>query len=397
MKIKVGVIYGGQTVEHEVSIISALQAMDNMDKAKYDIIPIYISKDRNWYTSEMLKEVDVYKDFEDVKKYAKKCVLIKKDNTFILQSTGLFKKTITEIDIAFPVVHGNNVEDGSLAGYLDTIGIPYVGPNILGAAVGQDKVIIKQILEASNINIVPYTWFYDTEYLSYKEDIIKEIEKIGYPVIVKPAKLGSSVGIKVVKTKKDIDEAIKEAINFDTKIVIEKVVENLVEVNCSVLGSYESQQTSVLEEVISSSDFLTYSEKYTGGKKGKLGTCSKGIVSTDRIIPARLTKKEEDKVKDMAIKTFRVLNLSGVCRIDFLINKKTREVYVNEPNTIPGSLSFYLWEPAGKNYTSLLDDLITISIKTYKIKNKKTYTFDTNILSNYGGTKGKLGVKGKLK
>lgn len=398
MKIKVGVIYGGQTVEHEVSIISALQAMDNMDKEKYEIIPIYIAKDRTWYTSEMLKEVDVYKDFEDVKKYAKKCVLIKKDNTYILQSTGFFKKTLTEIDVAFPVVHGNNVEDGSLAGYLDTIGIPYVGPNILGAAVGQDKVVIKQILESSNINVVPYTWFYDTEYLSYKKDIEKEIEKIGYPVIVKPAKLGSSVGIKVVKSKEDIDAAIKDAISYDTKIIVEKVVENLVEVNCSVLGSYESQQTSVLEEVISSSDFLTYSEKYTGGGKGKLGSKgSKGMLSTDRIIPARLSKKEEEQVKDMAVKTFRVLNLSGVCRIDFLINKKTKEVYVNEPNTIPGSLSFYLWEPVGKNYTSLLDDLITISIKTYKLKNKKTYTFDSNILSNYGGSKGKLGVKGKLR
>ena len=397
MKIKVGVIYGGQTVEHEVSIISALQAMDNMDKEKYEIIPIYISKNRTWYTSEMLKEVDVYKDFDDVKKYAKKCVLIKKENTYILQSTGFFKKTITEIDIAFPVVHGNNVEDGSLAGYLDTIGIPYVGPNILGAAVGQDKVVIKQILESSNINVVPYTWFYDTEYLTYKEDILKEIEKVGYPVIVKPAKLGSSVGIKVVKTKKDIDKAIKEAINFDTKIIVEKVVSNLTEVNCSVLGSYESQQTSVLEEVTSNSDFLTYSEKYTGGKKGKLEAGSKGMLSTDRIIPARLTKKEEEKIKDMAIKTFRVLNLSGVCRIDFLIDTKNKEIYVNEPNTIPGSLSFYLWEPVGKNYTSLLDDLITISIKTYKIKNKKTYSFDTNILSNYGGTKGKLRLKGKFK
>lgn len=407
MKIKVGVIFGGETVEHEVSIISAVQAMGFMDTEKYEIIPIYIGKDRIWYTGSMLKELDVYKDFNELKRYAKRCVLFKKGDSFYLQSLGAFKRIITEIDIAFPIVHGNNIEDGSIAGFLDTIGIPYVGPHILGAAMGQDKVVMKQVMKADDIPIVPYTWFYDTEYLTYKEDVKKEIEKIGYPVIVKPATLGSSVGITVVKDASKIEEAIAEAANYDMKIIVEKMVENLVEVNCSVLGNYESQETSVLEEVISGDEFLTYADKYIGNGKGKLkgklsgnrkvpASGSKGMLALDRIIPARLDKKTTEEVQNLAKKTFRSLNLSGVCRVDFLIDKKKNKIYVNEPNTIPGCLSFYLWSPAGKEYGSLLDDLITLAIKEYKRKGKKTYSFDTNILEGFHGTKGKFGIKGKL-
>ena len=396
MKIKVGVIFGGETVEHEVSIISAVQAMGFMNEEKYEIIPIYISKDRTWYTGPMLKEIDVYKDFNDLKRYAKKCVLYKKGDEFFLQSLGLFKRNITTIDVAFPIVHGNNTEDGSLAGYLDTIGIPYVGPHILGAAIGQDKVVMKQIMKSDDIPVVPYTWFYDTEYLMYKDEILKEIKKIGYPVIVKPATLGSSVGISVAKEEKDIESSILESTKYDTKIVVEKMVDNLVEVNCSVLGNYESQEVSVLEEVMSTDEFLTYTDKYIGNGK-KMGGKAKGMVATDRIIPARLDKKLEEEIKDYAKKTFKSLNLSGVCRIDFLIDKKTKKLFVNEPNTIPGSLSFYLWEPAGKEYKELLDDMITIAIKDYKTKHKKTYSFDTNILSNFNGVKGSKGMKGKLR
>lgn len=397
MKIKVGVIFGGETVEHEVSIISAVQAMDFMDEEKYEIIPIYISKDRIWYTGPMLREIEVYKDFNDLKRYAKKCVLFKKEGGFYLQSTGFFKRILSEIDIAFPIVHGNNVEDGSLAGYLDTIGIPYVGSHILGAAMGQDKVVMKQVMDSDGIPVVPYTWFYDSEYLSFKNDILKEIDKIGYPVIIKPATLGSSIGITVVKNKKEIESAIEEAIRYDVKIIAEKVVDHLVEVNCSVLGNYERQETSVLEEVISSSDFLTYKERYVGNGKTKGSKKfggSKGMVSADRIIPARLDDKLADTVRDLAKQTFKSLNLSGVCRIDFLIDKQKGKVFVNEPNTIPGSLAFYLWEPTGKSYTKLLEDMITIAIKDYKARSKKTCSFDTNILSNFNGIKGAKGMKG---
>ena len=174
MKIRVGVIYGGDTVEHEVSIITAVQAMNYMNKDKYDIIPIYVSKDRTWYTGKMLMDMDVYKDFDNLKRYAKRVTLTKKDGAYILQAThGLFRKTVSELDIAFPIVHGKGVEDGSLAGYLDTVGIPYVGPNVLGAALGQDKVVQKQVMEACKISTPKYVWFYDTEFLSDSDKIKK--------------------------------------------------------------------------------------------------------------------------------------------------------------------------------------------------------------------------------
>ena len=398
MKIKLGVIFGGESVEHEVSIISAVQAMESIDEEKYDIIPIYISKDRIWYTGAMLRDIDVYKDFEDLKKYAKEVVLTRKKGKFFLQTTkGLFRKDITDVDIIFPIVHGNNVEDGSLQGYLESVGIPYVGSHVLGAALGQDKVLMKQVFKSNNLPIVDYTWFYDNEYLENKDSILKNISTLKYPVVVKPATLGSSVGITYVKSEDDVDSAIKEAIKYDNKIVVEKAVENLIEVNCSVLGNYKYQETSALEEVLSDNELLTYADKYIGGAKGKLKggmKSSKGMASTSRVIPARIDKKLASDVTDLSKKVFKALNLSGVCRIDFLIDKKANKVYINEPNTIPGSLAFYLWEPVGKGYKTLINDMINIAIKDYKLKEKKTYSFDTNILSNYNGLKG---AKGKLK
>lgn len=392
MKIKVGVIFGGQTVEHEVSIISAVQAMNNMDTNKYEIIPIYIDKDRTWYTGKMLSDIEIYKDMDLLKRYAKRVTLCKKGNSFFLVNTkGLFRKDVAEIDIAFPIVHGLNVEDGTLQGFLDTIGIPYVGSKVLGAALGQDKVVMKQVFESTNIPVVPYTWFYDIEYFNNKETIYENVKKLKYPVIIKPANLGSSVGISIANNEEELDKCILEAIKYDTKIVIEKVIEDMTEVNCSVLGNYEYQNTSTLEEVMGADEFLSYQDKYLGGGKTK---GSKGMASTNRIIPARIDDKLTEQIKETSKEVFRVLNLSGVCRIDYIIDKKKNKFYVNEPNTIPGSLSFYLWEPIGKPYSELLDDMINIAIKDYKNRSRKTYSFDSNILSNCNGLKGS---KGKLK
>lgn len=393
MKIKVGVIFGGPSVEHEVSIISAVQAMTHMDKDKYEVIPIYITKEREWYTGGLLKEIDTYRDMDLLKRYAKKVVLYQRNGEFILQTMGFFKKIVNTIDIAFPIVHGNGVEDGTLAGYLKTIGIPTVGCNVLGAALGQDKVVMKQVFESCGLPVVDYTWFYDSEYLTHKDHIFKEVKKIGYPVIVKPATLGSSVGIELVKEEFSLDAAIRESLKYDSKIVVEKVVPNLTEVNCSVLGSHEFQKTSAIEEVMGADEFLSYRDKYLGGGKGKFGGKSKGMASTNRIVPARISPKMKDKIEELSKIAFKALNLSGVCRIDFLIDQKKEEVYINEPNTIPGSLSFYLWEPIGKSYKELLDELITLGIKDYKESSKKVASFDTNILSNFSGTKGVKGSK----
>ena len=179
MKIKVGVIFGGESVEHEVSIISAVQAMESMDIEKYDIIPIYISKNRIWYTGAMLKDIDIYKNFDDLKRYAKEVVLVRKDDKFYLQNTkGIFRKNITDIDIMFPIVHGNNVEDGSIQGYLESVGIPYVGSHVLGSALGQDKVLMKQVFENNNIPVVSYVWFYENEYIESREKILEKISSV---------------------------------------------------------------------------------------------------------------------------------------------------------------------------------------------------------------------------
>lgn len=394
MKIKVGVIFGGETVEHEVSIISALQAIKNLDESKYEIIPIYISKDKTWYTGHILLDIETFKDFNNVKKYAKKVTLYKKENSYLLQcTTGLFRKDITDIDVILPVVHGNNVEDGTLAGYLDTVGIPYVGSHVLGAALGQDKVAMKQIMASNDIPVVDYTWFFDNEYTEDKDKILKNIKKVGYPVVVKPATLGSSVGITYVKSEKDIEEALETAISYDTKVVVEKAVENLVEVNDSVLGSYEYQKVSPIEEVMGEDEILSYADKYLGNAK-KTGSASKGMASTSRIIPARISDKLTNEIQDCSKKVFRIMNFSGVCRIDYLIDSKTQKFYVNEPNTIPGSLSFYLWKEAGMKYSDLLDEMIQIAIKEYKHKSKKVRSFDSNILEGFNGSKGCKGLKG---
>ena len=399
--IKVGVIFGGETVEHEISIITAVQAMSFIDTTKYEVVPIYISKDRNWYTGELLKDMSSYKNLSDIPMVAKEVTLTKKDDKFILQKKrGLFKGVANTIDVAFPIVHGKGVEDGSLSGYLDTLGIPYVGPGVLGAALGQDKVVQKQVMKESGVPVVDYTWFYDHEYQDDEESILKEIKKLGYPVIVKPARLGSSVGIEVAKDEQEVKEAIEEAIKYDQKIVVEAMVKNLLEVDCAVLGNSEEMECSLIGEMLTDNDFLTFEDKYIGEKGGKKSGAkgsSGGKVTTSGFkIPADLDKKLEEEIYEVSKKAFRCLNLKGVTRFDFLVDKKAKKVYVNEPNTIPGCLAFFFYTPKGKKYPQLLDELIKGAIKDYKDAKKKVTSFDSNVLSTYDGAKGSKGAKGKM-
>ena len=405
MKIRLGVIFGGESVEHEVSIISAIQAMNKMDSEKYEIIPIYITKDRQWYTGEMLKEIETYSDLSLIKRYAKNVVLYEDNGKFVLQNKKGFRRIVKEIDMVFPIVHGTNVEDGVLQGYLESIGIPFVGGDVYASAVGQDKIFMKEIFRENDLPVCDYAWFYDTEYEDDNEKVLARVEKLTYPVIIKPATLGSSVGIKTAHNKEELKVAIDEAIKYDHKIVVEKLVENLMEVNISVLGNYSNQQVSAIEQVIPTKDFLTYEDKYLGSSKtkGKIGgkfKTSKGMVSTSRVIPAPLPKKMKEEVEKVAVGAFKALGSSGVVRIDFLVDEKEKKIYINEVNNIPGSLSFYLWEPIGKEYTELLDDMINIGIRDYKMRIAKIHSFDTNILKGFaehGGLKGMKGSKGKLR
>lgn len=393
MNIKLAVIFGGETVEHEVSIITAVQAMSNINKDKYDVIPIYISKDKRMYTGNLLMDIENYQDIDNIKKYAKEVILYKRDNKFVLQAVKGLKKIVNEIDLAFPIVHGSGAEDGTLQGFLANIGIPFVGSDIYGSVVGQDKIYQKDIFRSNEIPVANYVWFYDTDYIKNKSKVIKDIEKLGYPVIIKPAKQGSSVGITVASKIEELVSGIEEAMKYDSKILVEEVVKNLKEVNISVMGNYDIQKLSQIEEVITKNTFLTYEDKYVSGGKGKSGKL-KGMASTDRKIPADIDEKLKNEIEEIALKVFRVLGLSGLCRLDFLIDSKKNKVYINEPNTIPGSLAFYLWD---ESYSDLLDEMIQLAIKDYKNRLKKTYSFDTNILSNFHGLKGSKGLKSKLR
>ena len=374
--------------------------MNKIDEEKYEIIPIYITKDREWYTGEMLKDIDVYQDLSLIKKYADNVVLYYKNGSYVLQKKkGLLKSVVKEIDIAFPIVHGTNVEDGTLQGYLQTIGIPYVGSNVYASVAGQDKTMMKDIWASANLPMTNYTWFYDVDYRNNPEDVFERINKLKYPLIVKPATTGSSVGISFCKNEEELKEGIDQAIQYDSKIIIEEVVKNLKEVNIAVMGNYEHQKVSAIEEVLSANKFLTYADKYIGDGKGKLKgnkysskTGSKGMASLNRKLPAELDEKMQKEIENIAVKAFKALGSSGNSRIDFLIDEKAKKVYINEINSIPGSLAFYLWDAKDINFTQVLDDMINIGIKDYKRRMSKTNSFDSNILQGFAsrGTKGKL-------
>lgn len=409
MRIRVGVIFGGESVEHEVSIITAIQAMNKIDEEKYEVIPIYITKDREWYTGDMLKDIEVYQDLNLIKRYSTNVVLYYKNGSYVLQKkNGLLKSIVKEIDIAFPIVHGTNVEDGVLQGYLQTIGIPFVGSNVYGSVAGQDKTIMKDIWKEIDLPMTKYVWFYDTDYRQDKDSVLDKIKGLKYPLIVKPATTGSSVGISFCDDINSLKEGIDQAVQYDTKIIVEEVVQNLKEVNIAVMGNYENQRVSAIEEVFSGNHFLTFQDKYIGNGKGKLKgfkkgaikTTSKGMASANRKLPADLDPKMQKEIEEIAMKAFKALGSSGNSRIDFLVDEKTNKVYINEINSIPGSLAFYLWDAKDINFTQVLDDMIQIGIKDYKKRVSKTHSFESNILAGFAannGVKGMKGMKGKLR
>lgn len=398
MKIKVGVLYGGKTTEHEVSIITAVQAMGYLNTDKYEVIPLYLTKENEMYTGGSLMDMDVYREPDLLKRYCTNVVMYNKNGAIILQNKkGIFKRTVKEIDIVIPAVHGYGMEDGNIQGMLDVIGVPYTGSDIYGLTVGQDKVFQKQILEAEGIKVPKYEWFYDTEYVENEGEILDKLEKLKYPLIVKPARQGSSIGISVANNIESLKEAINDAINYDEKILVEQIIPNMVELNCSVLGSSSYSEASAIEQVMGKDEILSFNDKYIGNKakKGGLKTgASKGMASASRVIPADISDKLKEEIELTSKKAFRALGASGVVRIDYLYDKKSKELYVNELNSIPGSLSFYLWTPLKKEYPELLDDLINISVKRFKKNLKKTKSFESNILSSYNGSKG---IKGKIR
>ena len=392
MKTNIGVFFGGRSTEHEISVISASQAMAAIDRAKYDVTPIYITKQGRWYTGEALMEI---KNYRNPKELIAKCTEVYMQPVYgdynlyrtkrsLLGGNGV----VTKLDVVIPVLHGSNGEDGIFEGVLESIGIPFAGCNVLASANGMDKITMKMILAADGVPVVPYVWFTDKEWFARRDALVEKIEtKLGYPVIVKPANLGSSVGIGSAHNREELLERVADAERYSTRLIVEHMLADMQEINCSVLGDCNDYRMSVLEEPIKNTDFLTYEQKYMGG--GSKG--SKGMQSAQKRIPAELPDDVTKRIQYLAGETFRILSCHGVSRVDVMIDRTDGQIYVNEINTIPGSLSFYLWEATGIPFPKLMDTLVELAVKRKRELELKTVSYDQNIFAMGGGVKG--GIK----
>lgn len=400
MKIQLAVIFGGKSVEHEISIISAIQAIRHLDTQKYDIYPVYITKQQEFYVGEDIAKIEAYADLEALKKRSRRVIFINDNNkTYLIDHPfeKHFKKYYQQIDVVLPVVHGTNVEDGTLQGYLRTVGVPFAGCGVYSSAIGMDKHAMKTVLRDAGIPVLDCLIFNRQEYTDSVDTICNSIEdKLNYPVIVKPANLGSSIGISKAKNIDELKDAIELAFSFAAKVIVERAIESLREINCSVIGDSDNATASECEEPLNATNILSYEDKYMGNSKSKGGN-SQGMASLSRQIPANISSETRATIRDLAVKTFRALECNGLSRIDFMIDTSTNDIFVNEINTIPGSLSFYLWEPLGIPYQKLLDKLIQLALKKERDEKNISYTFDTNVLSQcssdaLGGSKTKLNV-----
>lgn len=415
MKTNIAVLFGGKSTEHEISIISALQAMENLDKEKYSIYPIYISKNNEfYYDKDLLFDIKNFKDMNSLfKKLTKVCLVREGSKVYLknLKSKLFSNNNIAKIEVALPVVHGTNVEDGNLQGYIKTLGLVCAESDCISSALGMDKYLMKQILKSENIPVLDAVKL-DMEDYKKLDDTINMLEsKLPYPMIIKPVNLGSSIGISKAKDKDKLKDALSLAFSFSDKVLVEKAIVNLREINCAVLGDKYEQRASTLEEPFGKDEILSFADKYmSGGSKksgsknvgvkmsvgaqnnnvgakftsphgAKLPNQSQGMASLQRQIPANVDKETENKIKNYAMKTFKVLGCSGVARIDLMIDKDTNEIYVNEINTIPGSLSYYLWDLEGISYKALLDKIIKIAIDNNRREEILNFTFDSNVLS----------------
>ncbi|MCR4997212.1 MAG: D-alanine--D-alanine ligase [Butyrivibrio sp.] len=402
MKLKVAVLFGGKSTEHEISIISAIQAIGHINKEKYDVVPVYITKNNDFYVGEDIDKIEEYTHITQLLAKSTQVVWVKENDKVNLVRYPMKKfgnNVMTQVDVAFPIVHGTNVEDGTLQGFLATLGLPVVGCDVLSSAVGMNKYVMKTVLKDNNIPVLDckcYTWKDYEDVDSLVEKIEKTFE---YPVIIKPLNLGSSIGIKKASDRASLLEALDLGFEFSKKILVEHAISKLKEINCSVLGDYESAEASECEEPINSDEILSFEDKYIGGgskgsAKGAKSGGSKGMASLKRKIPADISDEMRDKIRTMAVDAFIALGCSGVSRIDFMIDMETNEVYFNEINTIPGSLSFYLWEPLGMKYEHLLDNMIELALKADRENHKVVYSFETNVLEGVklgGGSKGSKG------
>ncbi len=400
MKINLCVLFGGRSVEHEISVISALQAMENLNEAKYNIIPVYITKEGEMYTGSTLRSAESYKNIPAMLKASKKVLFVREGKDTVLRELEGKKKNDIIVDVAFPIVHGTNVEDGALQGYLRTLGLPFVGCDVLASAVGMDKYVMKTVLKEGGFPVLDCLRF-NKRNIKLEACIEAVEKKIPYPVIVKPVNLGSSVGISKADNRDALETSLKDAFSYADVVLVERAVVKLREINCSVVGDTTKADASECEEPFMADEILSYKDKYMsgGGSKGAKGGAKNpggakgGMASLKRKVPADLSPEMRERIRTMAVEAFQHLGCNGVSRIDFMIDNATGELFINEFNTIPGSLAFYLWKPLGVEYRELLDRLISLALKRAREDEDITYSFDTNILA-MGAPTGAKGSKG---
>lgn len=391
----IGVIYGSRTCEHDVSIISALQAAQALDKKKYNVTYIYIGREGTWYTGEALADVKFYEHF-DPEKVTR--VLPAGENSKLVlyhlpEKKKLFGGTAAErvavLDVVMPVLHGLNGEDGTLQGMLELFDVPYTSAGVMGSAVGMDKITMKLLFKGCGFPVVEGVWFDRGRWSRERDGVMDECEdKLGFPLIVKPANLGSSIGINIAHDRNQLEDAIETAAAYDHRILVEKAVTPLREVNCSVLGYGDHVETSELEMPVTQEEFLTFEGKYTRNAKG-----AGGMASQVRLIPAPISEKAAETVRDLAVRAFRAMDLKGVVRIDFILDQD-ENVFINEANTIPGSLAFYLWEPKGIPFAALLDGMVECAFSAWADRKASVFSHDSTLLANI--VHGSKGAKGKL-
>ncbi|HOC52790.1 MAG TPA: D-alanine--D-alanine ligase family protein [Caldisericia bacterium] len=376
MKKRIGLFFGSKSVEHEISIITAMQVLNAIDKEKYDVVPIYIDKSGEFFTGDYLKEIKNFKNQSLIPKNSQRIINLKLNakNKMIFETESIFNKKM-EIDIAFSTIHGTYGEDGKIHGIFEMLNIPYVGADVASSALGMDKVLMKEIFKANDLPIVNHLWIKRDEWENKKDEIIKNIEeKIKYPLFVKPANLGSSIGITKAYDRENLIYGVEIAKFYDRKIIFEQSIENLREINCSVLGNDEPI-ASVCEEVKSNKDFLDYESKYKSKPKQE-----QILKKFGHTIPADISDIKTKEIQELAIKTFKAIDCKGIARIDFLMDETTEKVYVNEINTMPGAISFYLWQASGISFPNLIDNLINLAYEIYEDKNKNITSIDSDVL-----------------
>jgi len=391
--MQVGVIFGGRSVEHEVSIVTAHQLMAVLAD-RHSVVPVYITRDGRWLTGPALNDLDVFKT-ERWDAVGEEAVLAPVTGTGGLTIHGgrLKGPRAVALDVVIPAIHGTFGEDGTLQGVLEMAGLPYAGSSVTASAVGMDKVAMKAALAANDLPVVPDVFldFGDKRDLQAAADRVEQA--LTYPVFVKPVKAGSSVGIGKASDRATLLELMEVAGSYDRRVLVEKAMQDCVEINCSVLGgASRAPRPSVCEQPVAWEEFLSFEDKYMrgGGKSGEASKTSEGMASLERQIPAQISEELTKQVQDNAVRAFRAVGAEGVARIDSFVNIDSGETWVMEINTTPGSFSFYLWEASGLSFPDLAQELIDIALERHAETEELMFTFDSGMLAkaSLGGKRG---------